>query len=60
MERKSFMGLEKNMRVEHDLLGKGTVVAIAPDHDNVVQVHFDNYQGNAQWMVDGTLSVIKD
>ncbi|MFB5759069.1 hypothetical protein [Paenibacillus medicaginis] len=47
-------------RVEHELLGKGTVVAIDPYHENVVQVHFDDYQGKAQWMLDETLRPIKE
>ncbi|WP_175560605.1 helix-turn-helix domain-containing protein [Paenibacillus sp. NAIST15-1] len=59
MERQSFIGLQKEKRVEHELLGKGTVTAISPTHDVVVQVLFDNYQGSAQWMVDATLVKIE-
>lgn len=57
--KKSFSGLQKDMRVEHQLLGKGTVVEISSTHDVVVLVHFDNYLGNAQWMADGTLRVVE-
>lgn len=54
-EMVSFMGLKKEMKVEHNLLGKGTIVDISSTNSEAVLVHFDNYKGNAQWMLDSTL-----
>jgi len=57
---KSNVGLKKEMRVEHQLLGKGTVKEIEPYNTAVVLIDFDNYPKNAQWMADGTLKVLEE
>lgn len=57
---KSLLGLKRGMRVEHNLLGKGMVREIEPYNSFAVLVEFDDYKGNSQWMLDGTLAKIEE
>jgi hypothetical protein len=54
-EIKSYLGFKKDMRVKHLLLGKGTIVEISSTNNEAVLIHFDDYEGRSQWMLDCTI-----
>jgi hypothetical protein len=59
-KRKSYLGFEKDMRVKHLLLGKGTIVEISNTNKEAVLIHFDDYQGKSQWILDCTVYPITE